>query len=207
MYTSGRPWGGVQASVTLGVRAAVRASASANSGVVRTGVRRAVHVAAHRLDPGRHEDVTLAGLDGVGGHADALEGGRAVAVHRHAGRVLESRQNGGDARHVVARLTRRLGTAEDDVLHVGGVELGHLGEHRLDDEGAQIVGAALDQGALVGPPDRGAAGGDDDGFGHGDSLLASILCPGMSAPGRIAGYSSVQKTSSAAHWPLERAGL
>ena len=33
MYTSGRPWGGVQGSVTAGVRAAVRASASAKSGL------------------------------------------------------------------------------------------------------------------------------------------------------------------------------
>ena len=152
---------------------------------MRAGVRRAVHVAADRLDAGGDEDVTLAGLDGVGGHADALERGGAVAVHRHARRVLEPGQDGGDAGHVVAGLTGRLGAAEDHVLHVGGVDLGHLGQHRLDDEGAQVVGPAVDQGALVGPADRGAAGGDDDGFRHGDSLLASILRPGIPPRGGL----------------------
>ena len=57
----------------------------------------------------------------------------------------------------------------------GGVELGHLVQHGLDDQGAQVVGTAVDQRALVGPADRGAAGGDDDGFGHGDGSSVWIV--------------------------------
>ena len=52
------------------------------------------------------------------------------------------------------------------VLDRLGVELGHLGQHLADDQGGQVVGAAVDQRTLVGPADRGPTGGDDDGFGH-----------------------------------------
>ena len=95
---------------------------------MRAGVRGAVHVAADRLHAGGHEDVALAGLDGVGRHADGLQRGRAVAVDRDAGDVVEPGQDGGHPGHVVAGLAGRLAAAEDDVLDLGGVELGHLGQ-------------------------------------------------------------------------------
>ncbi len=136
-------------------------------GVVGAGVRCTVHVAADRLDTGSHEDVTLARPDGVGGHADRLQRRGAVAVDRDTGDVVEPGEQGDDARHVVARLTAGLAAAEDEVLDVVRVELGELGQHDLDRQGGEVVGTALDERALHGTADGGAAGGDDDCFGHG----------------------------------------
>ena len=142
--------------------------------VVGPGVRRAVLEPAHRLHAGGHEDVALAGPDGVGGHADGLEGGGAVAVDGHAGHV-QSGQEGGHPADVVAGLARRLAAAHDEVLDLGGVELGDLGQDLGDDVGRQVVGSARHQRALVGTTDGGASGGDDDGFGHGRLLLGWVL--------------------------------
>ena len=104
-------------------------------GVVRAGVGRAVHVAAHRLDAGRNEDITLAGADGVGRHADGLQRGGAVAVHRHAGHVPEPGQDGRHPGDVVAGLAAGLAATEEHVLDLGGVQLGHLLEHGADARG------------------------------------------------------------------------
>ena len=60
---------------------------------------------------------------------------------------------------------------EQQVVDGLRVERGHLGERGLDDLGAQVVGAHAGERALERPPDRGAGGGDDDGFGHGWVLL------------------------------------
>ena len=77
--------------------------------VVRTGVGGAVEVAAHRLHAAGHEHVALAGLDGVGGHADRLERRGAVAVDRDAGDVGQPGEQGRHAGDVVARPRRRAG--------------------------------------------------------------------------------------------------
>ena len=100
------------------------------------------------------------------------------------GTLSQAGQDGGHPGDVVARLTAGLPAPEEDVFDVGRVELGHLGQHGLDDQGAQVVGTALDQRALVGPPDGGAAGGDDDCFRHGDWLLGSICMARDLARGR-----------------------
>src|SRR5205085_764956 len=61
----------------------------------------------------------------------------------------------------------------DHVLDLRGVEPGHLGEHRGDDECREVVGATLDERALVRASDRRAGSGDDDGFGHDPLRIAS----------------------------------
>ena len=66
-----------------------------------------------------------------------------------------------------AGLTR----AHDEVLDEVAVEGRHLVEHGVDDGGGEIVGTDVDERALVGPTDRAAGGGDDDGFGHGFPLM------------------------------------
>jgi hypothetical protein len=63
--------------------------------------------------------------------------------------------------------------AANDVLDLGPVDLGHLVHQRDEDVGHQLVRALVDEGTLVGSPDRAAGGGDDDGvveLGHGCSL-------------------------------------
>ena len=64
---------------------------------------------ADGLDAGGDEDVALAGLDGVGGHADRLQRRRAVAVHGDAGDVAHAGQVADDAGDVVALHARGLG--------------------------------------------------------------------------------------------------
>jgi hypothetical protein len=107
----------------------------------------------------------------VGGHADRLERGGAVAVDGHAGDVVEAGEEGGHPGQVEAGLARGLAAAEDEVVDRRRVEGGHLVEGGRDDVGGEVVGAALDQRALHGPPDGRAGRGDDDGFGHGGILL------------------------------------
>ena len=140
--------------------------------VVRAGVGGAVHVAADGLDAGCDEHVTLACLDGVGGHADRLERRRAVTVHRDTGHV-DTGEDRGDAADVETRLSRGLPATPDDVFDLRGIELRHLVDDRADDERREIVGPAFGQAALVGPTDGGAGGRDDHGFGHG-WLLGSV---------------------------------
>ena len=74
------------------------------------------------------------------------------------------------AAEVVAGLAAGLAAAHDEVLDQVAVERGHLVEHGVDDGGAQVVGAEVDERALGGTADRAAGGGDDDGFGHGIPL-------------------------------------
>ncbi len=156
--------------------------------VVRPGIGSAVLVAADRLHAGGDEDIPLAGPDGVGRHPDGLERRRAVTVDGHARHVGQPGQDRGDPADVVAGLTARLARAHDDVLHRLGVELGHLGQHLADDQGGEVVGAAVDQGSLVGPSDRGPAGGDDDGFGH--VVLLGTRRPGPHGVGRDGCWTS-----------------
>ena len=122
--------------------------------VVRPGVRRAVAVARDGLDARGDEDVALARADRVGGHADRLQRARAVPVDRHAGDVVEAGEHRRDPRDVEAGLAGRLAVAHEDVLDVARVELGDLGEHVSDGERGEVVGTAVHERPLVGPPDR-----------------------------------------------------
>ena len=107
---SGRPAGGVPAVGALGALGGAGLGVGEER-VVRAGVGRAVQVAAHGLDAGGDEHVALAGLDGVGGHADRLERRGAVAVDGHAGDVGQAGQERGHAGDVVAGLAAGLAAA------------------------------------------------------------------------------------------------
>ena len=98
-------------------------------GAARTGP---VRVLGDALDPGREEDVALAGLDGVEGHPGRLHRGGAEPVDRGAGEVVEAGQDRDDAGHVGAVPARGLGAAPVEVLDERGVELGDLGQGGLD---------------------------------------------------------------------------
>src|SRR5664280_2197270 len=154
--------------------------------VVGSGIGRSEAVAADCLDPGGDEDVALAGPDGVRGHANGLEGRRAVPVDGHAGHVGEAGQQRDHAAQVVAGLAAGLAVAEDEVLDRVGIELGHLGQHLAHDQCGQVVGPAVDQRTLVGPSDRGPAGGDDYGFGH-----VMLLVEGGGAAALVRSWTAV----------------
>ena len=147
------------------------AGGGAGAGVVelRVGgavVGHTVDEAADRLDAGSEEDVALAGLDGVAGHADRLERRRAVAVDGDAGDVRHVGQHRDDAGEVHAGLTGGLAAAQDEVLDEVAVERRHLLEDGVDDLRGEVVGTHVDQRTLHGPPDGRAGGGDDDCFRH-----------------------------------------
>jgi hypothetical protein len=84
--------------------------------------------------------LAVAGLDGVGRHADGHERRGAVAVDGRAGHVVEAGEHRGGAGDVVAGLAAGLAATPQDILDLGPVELGHLVEHGLDDAGGQVVG-------------------------------------------------------------------
>ena len=58
-----------------------------------------------------------------------------------------------------------------------GSSWGTCSSDGLDDRGGEVVGPALDQRALVRPPDGAPGGGDDDGFGHVSVPLEVAKCP------------------------------
>jgi hypothetical protein len=140
-----------------------RPSAGVHGGPPPPG-RPALAETAHGFDATGNEHVTFAGLDRVRRHADRLQGGRAVSVDGGAWRLVEAGQYSDDPPQVVSALARGLGRAPDHVLHLGGVELGDLLEQRPEDRGAEVVGAAVDQGSLACAPDGSAGRGNDDGI-------------------------------------------
>jgi hypothetical protein len=54
-----------------------------------------------------------------------------------------------------------------------GSSSGTLASTVAHDERGEVVGSHVDERALEGPTDRGATGGDDDGFGHGFLLVTA----------------------------------
>ncbi len=173
MYTSGRPVGGVHDGWPPSLRCLVRERRVGELLVGRTGVGRAVLEAAHGLDTTGDEDVALPRLDRVRGHADGLQRRRAVAVDGDARRV-DAGEDAGDTPDVGAGFARGLPATPDHVFDERAIELGNLREHRVDDEPREVVGPAVDQRSLVGPPDRRAGRGDDHCFGHPELLGARV---------------------------------
>jgi hypothetical protein len=104
MYMSGSPSGGLHGGCRPASAPCARPGGEDR---VRGGVAGAGAVAADGLDAGGDEAVALAGLDGVGRHADRLQAGRAVAVDGDAGHVVEAGEDGDDAADVEARPRRR----------------------------------------------------------------------------------------------------
>jgi hypothetical protein len=67
----------------------------------------------------------------------------------------------------------RLPAAEDDVLHLLGIELWHLAERVLDAVGGEVGRQRHVERAALRLRERRARAGDDDGFPHGGSFLAN----------------------------------
>ena len=67
---------------------------------VRRRVAAAVDMPAHRLHAGGDEHLALAGFDRVHGHPRCLQGRRAVAGKRGAGKVIVTEQHRGHPGHV-----------------------------------------------------------------------------------------------------------
>jgi hypothetical protein len=111
----------------------------------RDPVRSPVCETTHRLHTSRHEHVALAGPNRVRRHADRLERGGAIAVHRHPRDAVEPGQEGHDAGEIEPRLACRLPVAEDQVLDLRRVELGHLREQRPHDLCGQVVGPHVNE--------------------------------------------------------------
>ena len=78
----------------------------------------------------------------------------------------QSGAQGGDAGDVHALFGLRHRAAEDDVLDLLGIELGHALEGALDREGGEVIGTGGAQGSFVGFADRGSDGTDDYDFTH-----------------------------------------
>ena len=76
------------------------------------------------------------------------------------------------ARDVMALGAVRLAAAEDDVLHLLGIELRHLAEGVLDAVGGEVGRQRHIERAALRLRERRAGAGDDDGFPHGGSFRA-----------------------------------
>ena len=176
---SGRPSAGVQRPGRR--RASALRPGRGEAGRCGRGrVGRAVAVAADALHTGGDEGVALAGLDGVGGHADGLQARRAVAVDGDAG-CLQPGQEARDPGDVEALLARGRAAAHHQVVDLVLGQLRHLVQQRGDHLRGEVVGPHVGQRALEGPADRAAGGGDDDGLGHA-GLQGASECPETPAP-------------------------
>jgi hypothetical protein len=119
------------------------------------------------LDAAGHGDLHLAGQDVLGGDADGHQAGGAHAVEGHAGHAVgQAAGVGAQAADVVGLGALLHGGAHDDVFHGAGLDAGPLddGTHHV---AAQHGGLGVVEGAAEGFGERGARGGNDDGFGHG----------------------------------------
>ena len=143
---------------------------------------RAAARAGDRLDAGGDVLVALAHVDGVEGHPQRLQGGRAEPVDGRGGDVVvDAREQAGVATHVVALLALAEPAAHHDVVGLGEVDVRVALHQRPERDGGQIVRADVAERPLDRPPDGGANGVDDHGFRHGCGLLGRagwrrILC-------------------------------
>ncbi len=123
--------------------------------------------AAHRFDAAGDDHVVLAAHDGGVGEIDRVEAGGAVAVDLHTWhRMGVAGGEHGVAGDVAARLADRIDAAEDDVVHLRGVEViafadrgqraGGEGRGRHLVEGAVLLAAAARRAHVI----------VDEGFRH-----------------------------------------
>ena len=87
------------------------------------------------------------------------------------GQVVEPGEHRDHPGQVVALLAGGLAAAEHQVVDLGRVQRGHLGQRGAHDLDGQVVGAHVLERALEGAADRRAGGGDDDGFRHQNFLI------------------------------------
>src|SRR5579859_7275331 len=123
---------------------------------------------ADRLDAGADGDRGAVVDDVLGGGGDTHQAGAALAVDGHAGdgvgKARPQRRLAGD---VVARRALLQGAAHGDVIDLARVDAGLL-DRRGDGVTAQRRAIGVVERAAVGLADGGPAGGDDDGFTHGE---------------------------------------
>ena len=122
--------------------------------------------------PDRHLLMVEDHLFGRRGDAHQARGALAVQAHARNG----GGQAGGKsdlARDIGAGRTLLQGRAQNHILDLGGIDACAL-DRMTDSVGAQLLRLGVVEGAPIGPADRRAGGGDDDGFAH-DSL------PGLGA--------------------------
>ena len=129
--------------------------------------------ARHRLDPARHDEVGLAGADLLGRRGDGLQAAGAQAVDgvaRHL--VRQAGQQRGHARDVAVVLAGLVGGAEDDLVD-GVVGDARALERGAEDEGGEVVGTGVGEGAAIAPEGR-ADAADEKGIGHAERSKRSV---------------------------------
>ncbi len=137
----------------------------------RTAAAAAFH--RHHLAAAGDDEILRARHDGIGRHVDAGDAGAAEAIQRHgAGADVIA---GIERRHApeIAALGRDLrAAAPDDVIDIGGVDAGALGQ-RAQHGGAELLRMNARQRALAGLAyaARGPAGVDDQCVSHGVFLV------------------------------------
>ncbi len=121
------------------------------------------------LDPGGDVHVALTGGDRVGGGADRLEAGSAVAADGRRGGLVAKllAQQHSDAADVVGLDALRQSASGDDLLDGGRVDARVALEQRVEDEGEGLIGPQARERTLEGSTDGSTDGVDDDCFWHG----------------------------------------
>jgi hypothetical protein len=122
----------------------------------------------HRLHAAGHDDLGVAGPDGLRRERDRLEAGPADLVHRHRG---NRHAEAGPDRGLAGRILPAGGLedlAHQNLVHGLRIHAG-AGDRVLDRDGAQVGGLEAGEGALE-TGDGSAATGDDDGFSHDTDL-------------------------------------
>jgi hypothetical protein len=97
------------------------------------------------LDARGDEHVALSRANGVRGHANGLQGRRAVAIHGDSGHVVEPGENGGYAGDIETGLTGWLTAPDNEIFDAMGVKRGHLVQSGAHDEGREVVRAKIHQ--------------------------------------------------------------
>jgi hypothetical protein len=98
--------------------------------------------------------MTLTGLDCVQRHTGRLQARGAVAGDCGTRQPVESEPDRDDACHVHALFATGEAAAEHEVVEQCRIECGYGVESGAHHCGGEVVGPELDEGALVGPPDR-----------------------------------------------------
>ena len=136
----------------------------------RIGGAESVHLVV--LDQGNglqaagHGHVHVIDNDFLGGSGNGHQAGGALTVHGHAGHAGgQAGTQGALAGHVAAGATLLQSGAHDHVLNSLRVDAGAL-HGVFDGMATQRLGLSVVEGAPVGFANRGAGGGNDDGFSH-----------------------------------------
>ena len=137
-----------------------------------TGVAQQKRRLAHGLHAPGHDDLGVAGPDGLGGHDDGLQAGTADHVDRHRRGVLRDAGIGGRLPGRVLTLAGLQHIAHNHLIHFFRANPGAT-QNFFDDDASQLRGRYVLQGAAK------AADGSPHGAGnyylaHGSSFPKSL---------------------------------